>query len=139
MFPQFLMPTTRNDEIPPSSQDQMIQERVNFLCQIIRKMDYDRHHFAHGKRSHLFIPVEKQDSTTIESSSTIESDEFSEAWNTIRQQGGIVTIQSIKLLQTYWERNNSGWFVSQLIEEMMKCKYVQVSKKKQRKKKKKIN
>lgn len=114
MFQQFLMPPN-NEEIP--LQDHF-KERLNLLYQITRKLEQD--FLSTQAKTSPFTDLQNQ------SDSTSYNDNFSDAWNTIRHQG-FVTIESIELLYSYWEINHSAWLVNRLINELIKCKYIQVS------------
>lgn len=108
MLQQFMVPPS-NEELGPQD---TFKERQSLLFQIIQKMQND------------YIPSYLQNPNGIIQNISF-TEHFKEVWRTIKEQG-CVSVRAAEYLHSFWHENNSSWFVNLLVEEILKCKFIQV-------------
>ncbi|XP_017843527.2 mediator of RNA polymerase II transcription subunit 24 [Drosophila busckii] len=106
MIQQFLAPLT-NEEL--SSQENA-KERNALSYQIIRKMQHEVH------------PVHNTKSRLISNTPLIE--QFREIWRSVAEAGGHLPVRAAQTLESLLLAGGSSWLVTQLVEQLLSCKYL---------------
>uniref|UniRef100_A0A1I8N1J8 Mediator of RNA polymerase II transcription subunit 24 n=1 Tax=Musca domestica TaxID=7370 RepID=A0A1I8N1J8_MUSDO len=111
MIQQFLTPPC-NEEM--SSQEN-VKERLGLSFQIIRKMQYDAHPAGSLKSRSLTLTQNLVSRNPL-------VDQYKDVWSTIADNGW-VSPGAAQVLESLLHAGGPAWLSSQLVEEMLKCKY----------------
>ncbi|XP_073842226.1 mediator complex subunit 24 [Musca autumnalis] len=111
MIQQFLTPPG-NEEM---SSQEYLKERIGLSFQIIRKIQYDAHPTGSLKSRSLTLTQ-----NLVSQNPLVE--QFKEVWSTIADHGW-VTPKGAQVLESLLHAGGPAWLSSQLVEEMLKCKY----------------
>lgn len=115
MIQQFLTPAG-NDEM--SSQEN-VKERLGLSFQIIRKMQYDAHPTGSLKSRSLTLTQNLVSRNPL-------IDQFKDVWSTVADHGWVPP-RAAQVIESLLHAGGPAWLVSQMVEEMLKCKYKKVS------------
>ncbi|XP_013111291.2 mediator of RNA polymerase II transcription subunit 24 isoform X1 [Stomoxys calcitrans] len=111
MIQQFLTPAG-NDEM--SSQEN-VKERLALSFQIIRKMQYYAHPTGSLKSRSLTLTQNLVSRNPL-------IDQFKDVWSTVADHGWVPP-RAAQVIESLLHAAGPAWLASQLVEEMLKCKY----------------
>lgn len=111
MVQQFLS-TLSPEEM--SSQDNT-KERLGLSFQIIRKMQHDIHPSGNPKMRSLTVTQNLVSHTPL-------IEQFKEVWKSVAQHGW-VPVKAAQVLESLLQAGGPVWFISQLVKEVLKCKF----------------
>lgn len=115
MVQQFLS-TPSPEEM--SSQDN-VKERLGLSFQIIRKMQHDIHPSGNPKMRSLTLTQNLVSHTPL-------VDQFKEVWKSVSEHGWL-PVKAAQMLESLLQAGGPVWLVTQLVSEILKCKYTRVN------------
>lgn len=114
MIQQFLAPPSAEE----MSTQENVKERLGLSFQIIRKMQHDVHPAGNPKMRSLTLTQ-----NLVSNVSLIE--QFKEVWKTVTEHGWL-PVKAAQMLESILQAGGPEWLATQLVEEILKCKYTRV-------------